>query len=211
MLERIIGFYEADVLFLYESKPDKYELDTDYFEGMLRTTDTYFSELESSGKENESIRIRFGYHSKKDGTLCIAVYLPDLDGASEKEKRKWEPFIVDKSLLSQEDERFEMWRSRYIQGNWDVPCGSRRQLGSVIEKINACCKTLVGMPLYTEVPDKSVRYPGAQNSHAYEDAHKNLYGFLVDSLSKGCLLALASLRFHAHMGACSFKQVVVLE
>ena len=78
MADGIIGFYEADVLFLYQSKPDKYELDTDYFEGMLRTTGPYYSELESSGKQAESIRIRFGYHSKKDGTLCIAVYLPDL-------------------------------------------------------------------------------------------------------------------------------------
>ena len=210
MLDRIIGFYEADVLSFYESKPDKYELDTDYFEGMLRTTGAYFSELESSGKQAESISIRFGYHSKKDGTLCIAVYLPDLAGASEKEQRKWEPFIVDKSFLSQEDERFEMWRSRYVEGNWDVPCGSRKQLSSVIEKINACCKTLVGRPLYTEVPNKSVRYPGAQNSHAYEDGHKNLYGFLVDSLSKGCLLGLASLRNQAIREAQNMRSTTLL-
>ena len=197
VLHMIIGFFEADVLSLYESKPDKYELHTDFFEGVLKTTDTYFSELESFGKQDESISIRFGYHSKKDSTLCIAVYLPDLARASEIEQRKWEPFKIEKSLLLQEDERFEMWRSRYFQGNWDVPCGPRGQLVSVIEKVNACCKTLVGLPLYTEVPDKSVRYPSAQNSHAYEDAHRNLYGFLVDSLSKDCLLDLASLRNQA--------------
>ena len=114
---RVIGFFEAGVLSYYENNPDKYELDTDYFEGEIKTTPTFFCELKSSEKLDESIRIRFGYHSKIDGTLCIAVYLPDLAGASEKEQRKWEPFIVDKSLLSQEDERFEMWRSRSLLQN----------------------------------------------------------------------------------------------
>ena len=35
-LDKIIGFFEADVLNLYASHPDKYELDTDFFEGSSR-------------------------------------------------------------------------------------------------------------------------------------------------------------------------------
>ena len=191
-LDKIIGFFEADVLNLYESHPDKYELDTDFFEGVLETTETY--QPESSGRLDEYIRIRFGYHSKRDGTLCIAVFLPDFTKAPKIEQRKWSPFIVEKSLLSQEDKRFEMWYDRYIRGSFEVPIAPRKRLSHIIEKINACCKTLVAEPLYTKVPDKSVRYPISQNSHAYEDAHRNLYGFLVDSLSKKCLLALAGIR-----------------
>ena len=194
VLDRIIGFFEADVLNLYASHPNKYELDADYFEGVLETTEAYFYQLESSRRSDEYIRIRFGYHRKKDGTLCIAVFLPDLDKAPEIERRKWRPFIVEKSLLSQEDERFTMWHDRYIQGSFGVPIAPRKQLSHIIEKINACCKTLVNEPLYTKVPDKSIRYPISQNSHAYEDAHRNLYGFLIDSLSKKCLLALACIR-----------------
>ncbi len=194
VLDNVIGFFEADVLSPYESNPHKYELDTDFFEGVLETKDTYFYQLESLERLDEYIKIRFGYHSKKDGTLCIAVFLPDLDKAPEIERRKWRPFIVEKSLLSQEDERFTMWYDRYIQGSFEVPIAPRKRLSHIIKKINACCKTLVDEPLYTKVPDKSIRYPISQNSHAYEDAHRNLYGFLIDSLSRECLLALACIR-----------------
>ena len=194
VLDNIIGFFEADVLSPYESNPHKYELDTDFFEGVLETKNAYFYKLESSGKLDEYIRIRFGYHSTTDGTLCIAVFLPDLVKAPEIERRKWRPFIVEKSLLSPEDERFTMWYDRYIQGSFEVPIAPRKQLSHIIKKINACCKTVVDEPLYTKVPDKSIHYPISQNSHAYEDAHRDLYGFLVDSLSRECLLALANLR-----------------
>ena len=176
VLDNIIGFFEADVLNLYASHPDKYELDTDYFEGVLETKDTYLYQLESSERLDECISIRFGYHSKRDGTLCVAVYLPDFTKTPELEQRKWGPFIVQKSLLSQEDKRFEMWYDRYRRGSFKVPIAPRKRLSYIIKKINACCKTLVCKLLYTEVPDKSVRYPISQNSHAYEDAHKDLYG-----------------------------------
>ena len=210
VLDRIIGFFEADVLNLYASHPDKYELDTDYFEGVLDTKDTYFYQLEYSERLDEYISIRFGYHSKKDGTLCIAVYLPDLARAPEIEKRKWSPFIVEKSLLSQEDERFEMWYDRYRRGSFEVSIAPRKRLSHIIKKINACCKTLVDEPLYTKVPDKSIRYPISQNSHAYEDAHRDLYGFLVDSLSKKCLLALACVRKQTILEAQSMRSPILL-
>ena len=194
VLDRIISFFKADVLNLYTSHPDKYELDTDSFEGVLETTKAYFNKLESSGRLNESIHIRFGYHSKKDGTLCIAVVHSDLKKAPEIEKRKWGPFFIDKSSLSEEDSRFKRWYDRYIGGSWEVESGPRKRLSCIIEKINACCKTLVGEPLYTAVPDNSIIYPIPQNSHAYEDTHQRLYGFLVDSLSRECLLEFANLR-----------------
>ena len=87
-----------------------------------------------------------------------------------------------------------MWYDRYIEGSWEVESGPRKRLSHIIEKINACCKTLVNEPLYSAVPDNSIIYPISQNSHAYEDAHQRLYGFLVDSLSKKCLLDFANLR-----------------
>ncbi len=163
-------------------------MDTDYFEGVLRTTDTHFDE------QGEYIRIRLGYHSKTDGTLCIVVVRSDLEKTPEVEQRKWMPFIVDKSCLAQEDTRFQMWYDRYIEGSWEVESGPKKRLIHILEKINACCKTLVGKPLYTAVPDKSVIFPISQNSHAYEEAHQKLYGFLIDSLSKDCLLDFANLR-----------------
>lgn len=194
-LEKFIGFFEADVLNLYTSHPNKYELDTAYYGGVLKTTDAYYYELESSGRLNEYIlQIRYAYHRKKDGTLCIGVFLPDFAKLPEVEQKKWGPFFVDKPLLAEKDEQFEKWYDRYINGSFNVPIEPRRELNYVIKKINACCKTLVELPLYTAVPDNAIIYPIPQNTHAYENAHQTLYGFLVDSLSRECLLKFASLR-----------------
>ena len=211
VLNGIIGFFEADVLSYYEKNPHKYELDTDYFKGILKSTDTHYYKLESCGMLDEYIsQIRFGYHSKKDGTLCIAVYLPDLDKVSETERKKWFAFRVEKSLLSTDDERFQMWCDRYIKGSYDVQNGPRERLACIIEKINACCKTLVCKPLYTVIPDISVCYPSSQNTHAHEDAHENLYGFLIDSLSKDCLIALANLRKKTILNPQNMKSTTLL-
>ena len=98
-----------------------------------------------------------------------------------------------------------MWYDRYIEGSWEVENGPRKRLSHIIEKINACCKTLVNKPLYKAVPDKSIVYPISQNSHAYEDAHQRLYGFLVDSLSRECLLDFANLRNKTILDAKNMK------
>ena len=210
-LDSYIAFFEADVLNLYICHPNKYELDTDYYGGVLKTTDAYYYELESAGRLNEYIlQIRFAYHRKKDGTPCIGVFIPDLKKIPEKEQVKWGSLFVQKSLLVQEDERFNMWYERYIKGSWNVPIEPRRQLSYIIKKMNACCKTLVDLPLYTAVPDNSIIYPIAQNSHAYEDAHRKLYGFLVDSLSKDCLLELANIRNKTIDGAENMKTKTLL-
>ena len=87
-----------------------------------------------------------------------------------------------------------MWHDRYIKGSFNVESGPRKRLSYIIKKINVCCKTLVELPLYTAVPDNAIIYPNSQNTYAYENAHQILYGFLVDSLSRECLLEFASLR-----------------
>ena len=212
VLDRVIAYFEVDVLDHYVNHPEKYELDTDYFEGELRTTDAYYYKLESSGRLNEYIeKIRFGFHSKKDGKLCIGVFLPDMKKAPEGEQKKWEPFLVEKSFLVQEDKRFKMWCHRYIEGSFNVESGPRKRLSYIIKKINACCKTLVDLPLFSDVPDKSIVYPIPQNTYAYRDAHQRLYGHLINSLSKECLLELANLRNITICEAPNMKSTTLLQ
>lgn len=209
--DRFLVFFEADVLHFYTNHPDKYELDTDYYGGVLKTTEDYYYKLESLDRLNEYIlQIRFAYHRKEDGTECIGVFAPDLDKVSEIELKKWHPFFVQKSLLAEKDERFEKWYDRYINGSWNVPIEPRKKLSYIIKKINACCKTLVELPLYTAIPDNAIIYPISQNTYAYENAHQRLYGFLVDSLSKKCLLALAKLRNKTILEADNMKSPTLL-
>lgn len=203
MTQRIIGYFEVDVLSLYSSNPHKYAIDTDYFEGELKTSD-------ASGRSYEYIRVRFGYHAKSDGSLCLAVFLPDLANAASLEQKKWSPFIVKDDELAESDARFTMWFDRNIQGSWSVPNGPRKRLTAVIEKINACCESLAGLPLYSKVPDSSVTYPISQNTHAYEDSHKTLYGFLIDGLSKKCLTSLADKRGKSIPEAANMKPPTLL-
>ena len=82
MTKRIIGYFDADVLSLYSSNPHKYSIKTDYFEGELKTSAGYFDELESTEKTDEYLKVRFGCHSKNNGSLCLAVFLPDLAKAA---------------------------------------------------------------------------------------------------------------------------------
>lgn len=193
---RFLVFFEADVLHLYKNHPDKYELDLAEYGGEIRITEAYYYKHESSGRLKGEYfeKIRFANHRKKDGTPCIGVFLPDLAKIPEIEQKKWRSFVVQKSLLVEKDERFEKWYERFIEGSFNVPIEPRRQLSYIIKQINACCKTLVDLPLYTAIPDNAIIHPISQNTHAYEDAHQRLYGFLVDSLSKKCLLELAMLR-----------------
>ncbi|MDE0313383.1 MAG: hypothetical protein OXM61_00645, partial [Candidatus Poribacteria bacterium] len=136
--DRFLVFFEADVLHFYTNHPEKYELDTDYYGGVLKTIEDYYYKLESLDRLNEYIlQIRFAYHKKENGTECIGVFAPDLDKVSEIELKKWRPFFVQKSLLVEKDERFEKWYERFIQGSWNVPIEPRRQLSYIIKQINA--------------------------------------------------------------------------
>ena len=76
-LDKIIGFFEADVLNLpTQAIPTSMNWIQTFLRRVLETTEAYFYQLKSSGKLDEYISIRFGYHRKKDDTLCIAVYPP---------------------------------------------------------------------------------------------------------------------------------------
>ena len=132
MIQRIIGYFEADVLSLYSSNPHKYAIDTDYFEGELKTSSEYFEELDASGRCDEYICIRFRCHAKSNGSLCVAVFLPDLAKAVKIEQNKWSPFIVEDAELAEPDVRFSMWFDRNFQGSWRVPNGPSKRLTTVI-------------------------------------------------------------------------------
>ena len=211
-LDQFIAFFEADVLHLYKNHPDKYILDLDEYGGEIRITEAYYYKHESSGRLKVEYfeKIRFANHRKKDGKPCIGVFVPDLINAPDIERKKWDNLIVHKSLLAEKDERFEKWHERFIQGSWNVPIEPRKQLSYIIKQINACCKTLVSASLYTAVPDNSIIYPISQDTHAYEDAQQRLYGFLVDSLSKKCLLELANLRNKTILEADNMKPPTLL-
>ncbi|HEV2499817.1 MAG TPA: hypothetical protein VGY31_09590 [Terriglobia bacterium] len=192
--KRLVGFFDQQVLASYRNEPHKYEITSDNFEGTLTVTHEYYKELETAGKTDEYIRIRFGYRTLHDGNLALVGWLPDLLERSSSHLQKWMAFRLNKpNWTTERDERFENWIRRYIEGSFDVDNGPRFYLGDTIQIVNGLASELVGIPLYKhELDPKQVGYPAAENTHRYEDAHKILYGYLIDGLDKNCMSALGN-------------------
>ncbi len=191
--EKFIGYFDQQVLAAYRNEPHKYKIETDYFEGSLSVTSEYFLELEAAEKADESVSIQFGYRTLSDGNLAIAAWLPDLVEKSKAHVPRWSAFHLNKpEWTTDQDERFMNWVRRYFEGDWDVDNGPSFYLGQTLDVINGLTSELVGTPLYLHKVDGTIGYPSAENTHRYQDAHKELYGYLIDGLNKECISLVAS-------------------
>jgi len=187
----LIGFFDQQVLAAYRNDPHKYEITSDNFEGTITVTDEYYRELEAAKRTKEYLNIRFGYRTLRDGNLTLVVWLPDLFEKSKHHAAKWVAFHIRTEDWMEPDVRFENWVRRYMEGSWDVDNGHLFYLRETIQIVNGLTAELVGMPLYKhELDDRQVSYPAGENTHRYEDAHKTLYGYLIDGLDKKCMSAL---------------------
>jgi hypothetical protein len=191
-LLQILGFFSPAVLAAYREQPDKYMLTTDQFEGRVTVTSAYFAQLDDAAQDSEYIDVKFGYRTLKNGDLAIAVYLPDLVDHSSSHVDRWRPFIVASAewLEDDQDLRFSRWYRRYLEGDWNVENGPAFQIGSELKLINGLTREAAGVRLFA-VDDPNIPYPAAQNTHRYEDAHRELYGVLIDALDKHAIEELS--------------------
>lgn len=187
-LEKLIGYFELQVLASYRNEPDKHTVETDFFEGHVSTTDEYFRELEAAGRISEYIDIRFGYRTLENGDLAIVAWLPDLFEKSKSHAQRWSGFhIREPKWFKGPDDRFKLWLRRYILGDWEVDNGPRYYLGETIRTINGLTNEAVGSSLFKFNLDESLTFPEADNTYRYQDAHSELYGYLIDGLNKDCI------------------------
>lgn len=189
----ILGFFDPAVLAPYREQADKYIITTDHFEGRVTVASAHFAQLDDATRDREYIDVKFGYRTLKSGDLAIAAYLPDLVDHSPHHVERWRPFIVQSAdwLDAAEDVRFSLWCRRYLEGDWDVENGPAFRLMSEIELINGLSREAVGQRLFS-VSVPNIPYPAAQNTHRYEDAHRELYGVLIDALNKRAIEALGT-------------------
>jgi hypothetical protein len=129
----------------------------------------------------------------RNGDLKIAVFLPDLVDKSHGHLKRWKAFVVetDEWLEEKDDERFSRWRRRYMDGDWNVDNGPASHILEETRLINGLTAEAAGRRLFN-VDAPSIPYPAAQNTHRYEDAHRDLYGVLVDGLDKSGIEQLAN-------------------
>jgi hypothetical protein len=180
------------VLASYRNEPHKYEIESDYFDGTLTVTNEYYSELEAKDRTSEYVNIRFGYRTLQDGNLAIVAWLPDLFEKSRAHVEKWAAFRLKNPEWARDDERFSFWVRRYLEGSWDIDNGPLFYLGERIKTVNGLVSELVGIPLYKHEIEQTLGFPSAENTHRYQDAHKALYGYLIDGLDKDCIVALGA-------------------
>ena len=181
--KNLIGYFDSQVLASYRNEPDKFLIETDFFHGNIETTNEYYEELEAINRTNEIIDVLFGYRTLQNGNLAIAAYLPDLVEKSKHHVQRWSGFhLSNPQWINGHDERFSLWARRYLGGDWSVGPGVRTQLSKLIHTVNGLTNEAVGKPLLKHELKESLSFPEAENSHRYEDAHKELYGYLIDGL-----------------------------
>lgn len=181
----IIGFFDQQALAAYRNEADKYTLKTDHFEGRLEKADT--------NQSSDHLDIRFGYRTCTDGDLSLAVFLPDISATSPTHQARWHGFrLEDSALADAPDPRFEMWKDRYLEGSWEVDNGPLYYIEDTVETINALCNEVVGKPLFKHAANPKLNFPAAQNTHAYQDAHRELYGYVIDGLDKNTISLISA-------------------
>lgn len=210
-LDRIIGYFDPTVLAAYRAEPDKYEVNTDFFEGEVRTTDSHYASLDEAARSAAYIGVRFGFRTLYDGSLALAAYLPDLIDRSDEHLPRWQGFLIREPHWSDYggDERFKRWVQRSFEGSWDVDNGPAHYLAEGIRLINGLTKEAVGSPLFDLAHEPHIDFPSAQNSHRYQDAHRELYRLLHDALDKDCIERLGR-RIGRPVNAKSSKTMAAL-
>lgn len=194
MKKDLFEYYNIDILSIYKNRPNKYIVYTDNFEGKISIRDDYY---ENHAHEDDAyIDVSFGFRTQKDGELAVAVYLPDLRRLPNAEQKKWQEFIIkDYSLfkIKKNDERFKLYFERYITGNWDIENGVLFKIKEIISEINALTEMTLNDSMFENEEDTYLTFPSAENNHKYEDAHKRVYGFLIDGLQKKTIKKIAEI------------------
>jgi hypothetical protein len=114
----ILGYFEPTILAAYRAEPDKYSVQTDFFEGRVGITTPYYESLPEAERDEAYIEVQFGFRTLANGALALAGYLPDLLDKSEGHVNRWKGFLVRDPLWSDydQDERFKNWIRRYLEG-----------------------------------------------------------------------------------------------
>lgn len=155
-------------------------------------TSEYYERLEPEDRAQEFIDVSFGYRTLKSGDAAIVALLPDLTEKSKGHVQRWSGFHLSNPQWSEKpDERFQQWARPNLAGVWNKGPGVRGRLSKLIHTINGLTSEAIGRPLFTHDLDASLPFPTAENSHQYQDAHKELYRYLIDGLDRECIEDIA--------------------
>ncbi len=188
---KLVGYFKLAVLAQYRAEPHKYELRVSDYGGVVKLTDAYWESLNDSQSEAESIDLRYGFRQDRNGELHIAAFLPDLVRKSPGHVARWAPYEVPASeMMPLPDAKYEPWAMRILMGSWEVGANAMERIDRTVRGINALAMEAFAEPLFKDESNPHLHAPTAENTHAYEDAHREAYAYLVDGLNANVVSAL---------------------
>lgn len=189
---KLLAYFDAGVLAPYRDEPNKYRVETHFPQGKVSLTDRYYQELSTRSAEDDLIYVPFGYRTLQNGNRAIVVFMPDLLKGSQTHVRRWLGFRLANPQWSDEDPGFSLWACRNLAGEWAGEPSANTRLAKIIHAINCVCDEAVGKPLFTHELPADLAFPAAENSHRYQDAHEELYRYIIDGLDRECIERIAT-------------------
>ena len=189
----LLGYFGTGILAAYRAEPDKYQITSELFHGRITLANDYYERLTPESRAQEFIDVPFGYRTLKTGDAALVIVLPDLIEKSKGHVQRWSGFLLSNpEWTDQPDERFQQWARPNLAGIWNKGPGIRHRLSAVMHSINCLTSEAVGKTLFTHELSPSLPFPSAENSHQYEDTHKELYRYLIDGLDGDCIRLLVA-------------------
>jgi hypothetical protein len=107
-----LAYFDQQMLAAYRNESDKWQVETDFFDGPVTVTKDYYDGLDEVAREAYYVDVRFGFRTLVNGDLAVAAWLPDLIDKSKGHLDRWRGFVIDSPQWAFEDERFELWKRR---------------------------------------------------------------------------------------------------
>ena len=192
VLSDYVAFFDYGVLARYKNDSHKYLVQEDDFEGKISVVESYYLEQEKHGRGSDAyIDVIFGYQLRNNGEYAIAVFVPDFREKLRHHIQQWSGFLLTHvEWPEQEDTRFLKWKRRYLEGCWLVDNGPLFHIRELLSELNALTIEAVSIPLFDNALEHGIRFPAAENTHRFEDAHLELYVAIIDGLDIQCIRAL---------------------
>lgn len=189
---RFLAYFERTVLCRYRASPNLFRLREDDMGGELGVEHADEEDEASNALRPEPFRVRFGFRRLHDGRVVLAAFVPDLTKLPESERGAWAADHIEDPSFQIDDPTFERWKDRYLGGLWTSEDGPLRRLEREIDLICALTDHVLGRPLLRARRNPHLNYPVAENTHALEFAHLELFRLVVDGLDHRAIREVAA-------------------
>jgi hypothetical protein len=190
--EKYFQYFDRAVLNFYRTNSQAYNLTEDDMGGQIKISRNWNEEMEEIFPY---IELKFAFRKLENKVVCLGVFMPSFkDKTSEKDISKWQAFLLTNPKFNKENNEFNRWVDRYINGSWEVDDGPKVKINRELKLINSLTKIKLGKVLFKHEEYRLLNYPIAENNEEYTKSILELYRFLIDGMEKDCIENLATFK-----------------